>query len=209
MTATRIAVRIHADDPISQSGVAAQLRTRPELRLLASTDPGPADVVLVVADSVDQRVVNSLRGLCRAVPAALVLVVSALDDAAVATAVECGVVGLLRRSEATADQLVATLGAAVRGEGAIPPDLLGRLLNQMGRIQRQILDPRGLSFSGLHQREIEVLRLVSEGHDTREIAQQLAYSERTVKNVLHDVTSRLQLRNRTHAVAYALRQGLI
>ncbi len=45
--------------------------------------------------------------------------------------------------------------------------------------------------------------------DTAEIARTLSYSERTVKNVLHDVTTRRQLRNRSHAVAYALRQGLI
>jgi DNA-binding NarL/FixJ family response regulator len=56
---------------------------------------------------------------------------------------------------------------------------------------------------------VEVLRLVADGLDTSEIARQLAYSERTVKNVLHDVTSRLQLRNRSQAVAYALRQGFI
>ncbi|MDH6118852.1 DNA-binding NarL/FixJ family response regulator [Kitasatospora sp. GAS204A] len=209
MSVQRIAVRVQADDPISQSGVAAQLRIRPELRLLEAADTEHADAVLVVAESVDQQVATQLRSLRRTVPSALVLVVSTMDDAAMATAVECGVVGLVRRAEATADQLVRTLAAAVRGEGAIPPDLLGRLLQQMGRLQRQILDPRGLSFSGLHQREIEVLRLVSEGHDTREIAKHLAYSERTVKNVLHDVTSRLQLRNRSHAVAYAMRQGLI
>ena len=60
-------------------------------------------------------------------------------------------------------------------------------------------------FSG----RADPLRLVADGKDTQEIARELSYSERTVKNVLHDVTSRLQLKNRTHAVAYALRQGLI
>ena len=65
------------------------------------------------------------------------------------------------------------------------------------------------SFTGLATREIEVLRLVADGFGTSEIAHQLSYSERTVKNVLHDITTRLQLRNRSHAVAYALRQGLI
>jgi len=54
-----------------------------------------------------------------------------------------------------------------------------------------------------------VLRLVAEGWDTAQIATKLSYSERTVKNVLHDVTTRLQLRNRSHAVAYAMREGLI
>jgi DNA-binding NarL/FixJ family response regulator len=58
-------------------------------------------------------------------------------------------------------------------------------------------------------REAEVLRLVADGLETREIAEQLCYSQRTVKGILHDVTSRFQLRNRAHAVAFALREGLI
>jgi DNA-binding CsgD family transcriptional regulator len=53
------------------------------------------------------------------------------------------------------------------------------------------------------------LKLVASGHDTAEIAGRLCYSQRTVKNILHDVTTRLQLRNRSHAVAYAVREGLI
>ena len=54
-----------------------------------------------------------------------------------------------------------------------------------------------------------MLRLVSEGFDTAEIAAKTSFSERTVKNVLHEVTTRLQLRNRAHAVGYAMRHGLI
>ncbi|HVX44496.1 MAG TPA: LuxR C-terminal-related transcriptional regulator, partial [Mycobacteriales bacterium] len=49
----------------------------------------------------------------------------------------------------------------------------------------------------------------AEGYSTSEIAEQLAYSERTVKSALHDLTSRYQLRNRSHAVAFAMREGLI
>ena len=79
----------------------------------------------------------------------------------------------------------------------------------MGRLQRQVLSPRGLTFSGLTDREVKVLRLLADGLDTGEVGRQLFLSERTVKNVVHDITSRLNLRNRTHAVAYAVRQGLI
>ena len=91
----------------------------------------------------------------------------------------------------------------------VPGDLLARLLHQVGRLQRQVLAPRGIDLSGLTDREIAVLRLVAEGLDTSEIARRLCYSERTIKNVIHDVTSRLQLRNRSQAVAYAMREGLI
>jgi DNA-binding NarL/FixJ family response regulator len=93
--------------------------------------------------------------------------------------------------------------------GASPPDLLGRLLDQVGQTAAAVLAPRGLTFSGMTERELAVLRLLADGLDTTEIGRQLYYSERTVKNIVHDVTSRLDLRNRTHAVAYALRQGLI
>jgi DNA-binding NarL/FixJ family response regulator len=82
-------------------------------------------------------------------------------------------------------------------------------MDQVSRLHDQVLAPRGLTFSGLSEREVDVLRLVADGCDTAEIARSLCYSERTVKNVIHDVTSRLRLRNRSHAVAYAMRQGLI
>jgi DNA-binding NarL/FixJ family response regulator len=89
------------------------------------------------------------------------------------------------------------------------PDLLGQLLDHVGRLQRDVLTPRGLRFSGLSEREVRVLRLMADGFDTGEIGRRLFYSERTVKHIVHDITSRLHLRNRTHAVAYALRQGYI
>jgi DNA-binding NarL/FixJ family response regulator len=66
-----------------------------------------------------------------------------------------------------------------------------------------------LTFRGLSEREVRVLRLLADGMDTAEVGRELFYSERTVKNIVHDITSRLELRNRTHAVAYAIKQGLI
>ena len=54
-----------------------------------------------------------------------------------------------------------------------------------------------------------MLRLLADGCTTSEIARELCYSERTIKNAIQAFTSRLQLRNRSHAVAYAVRQGLI
>ena len=61
----------------------------------------------------------------------------------------------------------------------------------------------------LTQRERDVLRLLADGLDTAEIASSLAYSERTIKNIIHDVTTRLNLRNRSHAVAYAIKAGIV
>lgn len=203
----RVAIRVCARDPVSQAGVASQLRPRPEVTVLDAGDERAA-VAVVIADSVDKETVHVLRSLQRSC-CRPVLVVTHVDDAGMAAAVEAGVVGLVWRAEATPERLASAICAAARGEGSVPGDLLGRLLAQVGRLQRQLLNPRGLTLNGMSAREVEILRLVAEGLDTAEIAAKLSYSERTVKNALHDVTTRLQLRNRSHAVAYALKQGLI
>jgi len=208
MNAEQLTVYVHADDPILRAGLASQLRPRPEVKVIDAPEPGRTSVALVVADRVAEPTLRTLRSLQR-VGARLVLVVAELDDSDLVAAVEAGVAGVVRRAEASPDRLINVVQAAAVGDGALPPDLLGRLLNQVGKLQRQVLWPRGLTFGGLAEREIEVLRLVADGMDTAEIAAKLSYSQRTIKNILHDITSRLHLRNRSHAVAYALRHGLI
>ncbi|MGC5033633.1 LuxR C-terminal-related transcriptional regulator [Micromonospora sp. DT229] len=205
----RVTVSVHAEDPISRLGVESQLRSRPDLWVVDPGQETPESVALVVIDALDESAARLLRRLHRAGRAKLVLVPARIDDAGLSLAVEHGVVGVVRRSEASAERLSHIVLAVARGEGALPADLLGRLMAQVGRLQRQILEPRGLTLLGLSTREVDVLRLVADGFDTGEIASKLSYSERTVKNILHGVTSRLQLRNRAHAVAYALRNGLI
>lgn len=205
----RVSVYVDAFDPILQAGVVSHLRPRPEVKLLTETEREAADVAVVVVDRVDERTIRMLKCYQRTSETRLVLVAGDLADGDVVTAAEAGVVALLRRHEASADRLVGAITRASCDEGTVPADLLGQLLGQVGALQRGVLAPRGLAFNGLATREIEVLRLVADGCDTGEIAGRLAYSERTVKNVLHDVTTRLQLRNRSHAVAFAMRHGLI
>jgi DNA-binding NarL/FixJ family response regulator len=207
--AQRITTYVYAKDPVSQAGIAAQLRPRPEVDLVEDDGFDQAAVALVMCDDVDEETVRVVRAMQRNGCPRVVLVVSRLDDAAVFAALEAGACGLVRRSEASPSTLVALIRSAAQGDGSVPPDLLGRLLEGIGRLQRQVLAPRGLTMSGLTEREVDVLKLVADGFDTSEIAGTLAYSERTIKNVIHDITSRLCLRNRTHAVAWAVREGLI
>jgi DNA-binding NarL/FixJ family response regulator len=200
---------VYAGDPILQAGVITALRMRPEVRVVEATELDTAAVAVVVADFVDDEVIRALRAVQRGSVPRTVLVARVIDDSTLVAAAEAGVAGLVRRSDATPDNLVRVIVRVAAGDGEIPVDLLGRLLGQVGRLQRQVLAPRGLTFSGLTDREARVLRLVADGRDTAEIAVELCYSQRTVKNVLHDLTTRLQLKNRSHAVAYAVREGLI
>ncbi|MEE3850657.1 response regulator transcription factor [Gordonia sp. LSe1-13] len=205
----RTTTYVYSNDPVLQAGVASQLNLRPEVVVVSDAALDTAEVAVVVADQLDDLVKKNLKALQRNGVPRTMLVLGTIDESTVVAAAEAGVSGLVRRTDATADVLIRQIRHVADGGGVVPTDLVGSLLGQVGRLQRQVLSPRGLHFSGLTEREIDVLRLVSEGYDTAAIAKTLCYSERTVKNVLHDVTTRLQLRNRSHAVAYALREGLI
>ena len=204
----RIPVFVSACDPLSRDGVASQLRGH-GVELVDERTLHPQVVAVVVVDEMDDQALGDVRLVRRRGVEHVVIVATRLDDAGLLVAAEAGASGVLRRGQVTPQSLVACIRAAAAGEGSLPPDLLGRLLGQVGRLQRQVLAPRGLTFSGLTDREVKVLRLLADGLDTAQVGRELFLSERTVKNVVHDVTSRLNLRNRTHAVAYALRHGLI
>ena len=124
---------------------------------------------------------------------------------AVLAALQAGAVGYLRKDELTPETLATAVTAAANGTGVVTPDLLGRLLDGMaenGAESRPVA-------ARLTDREQQVLALIAAGHPTREVAQELSYSERTVKNVLHDVVTKLNARSRSQAVAFAVREGLI
>jgi DNA-binding NarL/FixJ family response regulator len=210
MTAlTRVPVVLSATDPISRAGLAAELRTRHEIQLVTEIEADGDSVVLTVVDRLDDTVIQELRGRQARGQLRQVLITTEIADADLLLAVELGVRAVVLRSDATPERLVRLIRTAASGEATLPPDMLARLLDQVSRLQREVLAPRGLTVAGLSEREVEVLRLVAQGLSTSEIATRLSYSQRTIKTVLHDIVNRFQLRNRTHAVVYAMREGLI
>lgn len=202
-TTTRVPVYLHAD-PILREGLAAQLRPYPQVLIL--NDTSQAQVGVVACDNIDKHALHALRTL-RANDLRLVLVTSHVNDGGLLNAVHAGIVGLLRRDEITTERLLAAITTAANGDGSLPPDLLPRLFEQVKTMQ-QTIQAHGW-VGALSERETEVLRLAAEGLDTREISAKLGWSERTTKNSFTSIFDRLHVRNRTHAVAYALRNGLI
>jgi DNA-binding NarL/FixJ family response regulator len=202
-----IRISVKTRDPISEFGVLAQLRYQPEV---AVAEPGERPAVLVaILDSTDEDAVRWLKALHADGGLPIVLIIGRMDPSALVCLVESGVCGVLNRVDATGERLVRAIQLAAMGNGDLPPELVRHLLDHVGQLSRNLLAPRGLSFAGLTGRERDVLQLIAEGLSTREVAIRLAYSERTIKNVIQDLTMRLNVRNRTHAVAYAVRNGWI
>ncbi|SHI13763.1 DNA-binding response regulator, NarL/FixJ family, contains REC and HTH domains [Streptomyces sp. 3214.6] len=200
---------VQAPDPLSREGAVSQLRVRPEVEVREELPAAAGTVVLLIEDTLDEAALARLRRIVRSEGARAVLVVGTIRETELLDVIECGVGAIVWRREATAHRLVQAVLAAHRGDGDLPADLLGRLISQVGTMHRGAAGRPGAPSLGLAPREVDVLRLVAEGLDTGEIASKLSYSERTVKNVMHGLTTRLHLRNRAHAVAYALREGYI
>lgn len=207
MQQQRIRVRIHCVDPVVRGGITGLLRQRPEVSLLGDSDSLTDAVLVLCVDSVDDATLAQMRKLWRNNPVQTVLITGQIREAELLDVLECGVTAVVRRHEASAERIVRAIQIARRGGGDLPPDLLGGLLGHVGRARRS---GSGESVAAAFTaREMDVIKLIAEGLDTREVAVKLSYSERTVKNVLHDMMLRLNLRNRAHAVAYAAREGYL
>ncbi|MEE1671275.1 response regulator transcription factor [Streptomyces sp. WAC07094] len=204
-----ITVTLHADDPIARAGLSGLLRGQPEIEVLERPVQGVGrrSVAVILADRVDDDAAVMLRRLVRGESREAVLVAGKLHERELLSAVACGVRTFVWRHQATAESLAKAVRSAARGDSEVPSDLLNRLLVQLGR------HGSGASsvpmVTGLSDREVQVLRFVADGLENRQIAGKLSYSERTVKNILHGLMTRMQLRNRAHAVAFALREGYL
>lgn len=212
-------MRVFLVDPhsIYRRGLVACLEGVPEIESVTDAS-GPesawahpelaeADVVLVDHDLDGAH--EFIRALRTRTDASVLVCSARSDQRELLAAVQAGAVGYLWKETLTPDGLVASLRTAAAGSGVLAPDLLGDLLRTIARASNELLEPRGLSLSPLTVREQEVLRLVADGHPTREVAKRLSYSERTVKNVIHDVVTKFNARSRSQAVAAAVREGLI
>jgi DNA-binding NarL/FixJ family response regulator len=168
---------------------------------------GDVDVIFMDHDAVSGP--DAIRSLRERSDASIVVCTSRCDEAHVLGSIEAGATGYLRKDTLHPDALAIAVRAAATGGGVVAPDLVGTLLAGISRVSREVLAPRGMTLSRLTTREQQVLALFADGCSTREVARELSYSERTVKNVLHDVVTKFNARTRTEAVAHAVRAGLI
>lgn len=128
------------------------------------------------------------------------------DDDHLFAAIKAGASGYVLK-DAPPEQMVAAIRAAARGEGYIGPSLVGRVLEEFARVGRLRAAAKEV-FAELTRREMEVLELVGQGLRNKDIAQRLFLSEKTVKNHISSIFSKLQVNDRTEAALLAARHGL-
>jgi DNA-binding NarL/FixJ family response regulator len=203
---------------MSAAGAKAQLMGQPAIELVGPADLDRARVALVVTEAVDEGAARVVKAIQRDGVPRVVLVAARFDEAGVLATVAAGVTSFMRRTEATSARLAEVIREADRSGCQLPEGLLRKAASAgvapgPDPEQTPALDARDRTGSTLTMRltgrETEVLRLVADGYDTSDIAEQLAYSESTIKGVLAKIMARLEARNRCHAVAIVVREGLI
>jgi len=208
---SRLQVALVTTDPISNEGITSVLRSSPELELVPEERMAGADAGLILAWDMNSRILSMLESLDSQFTnphRPLVLVADRLDEHQLVRAVGHGLVSFLPRPSTTVADVVRALLASRDGGAAFPPRMARTLVDEI-RGRRPVGGRSDTSTAGLTRREIEVLSLIADGLSTADVAVKLNYSERTIKAVLQALVRRLGLRNRAHAVAYAVRNGAV
>jgi DNA-binding NarL/FixJ family response regulator len=207
-----VTVAVLANDPVTGEGAVWWLSSCKDITASFWRWRHPADVLLVLAGEVTADTLSRVERVQHETPdrvLPLVLVANDFPEHHVLRAIDLGLVSYLNRQEAGFDDIRRAVQEAAAGPRDAAADVQHSLIARIRAIRDTALAPAGLNLAGLSTREVEVLRFLAEGLSTKQISAKLSYSERTVKSVVHGVVTRLNLRNRTHAVVHALRTGVI
>ena len=137
---------------------------------------------------------------------AVIMLTMHRQDQQVLQAIKSGARGYLLKT-ASSQELAQTIRQVHSGQVQIEPELTGTIVSEVRRLST--LSAEGTSLSELSEKETDILRCVAMGLSNKEIAEQLAYSEKTVKNYLSVIFQKLNIRDRTQAAIFAFRHGLI
>ncbi|MCX6082033.1 MAG: response regulator transcription factor [Chloroflexi bacterium] len=130
------------------------------------------------------------------------------DDASVFAAMRAGARGYLLKG-ADPSEMLAVIRAVAEGQALFGPAIAARLMNYFRDLSTQLASPHlETPFPELSERELEVLKLISQGQNNQEIAQKLVLSPKTVRNHITSIFSKLQVADRAQAIVRARQAGL-
>ena len=218
----RITVFIVDDHDVVRKGLRFYLSAHPEIGVVGEAGDAESavqgvaeqvpDVVLMDlllplqrgAESSDEGGVQATRRIRQISPRTQVVVLTSFaQDELIFSAIKAGALSYLLK-DAGAETVLKAIHAASRGEAILHPRIARRLMAEV-TAPTQRRDPA----AELTAREMEVLRLIAQGHSNADIAAELFITERTVKAHVSNLLGKLHLSDRTQAAVYAWREGLM
>jgi NarL family two-component system response regulator LiaR len=201
------------DQAIVRDGLEMMLKLEPDMEVVGTAKDGAEAVELTEAKDLvlmDLKMpvmsgFEAIRQIRANHPNVKVLVLTTYDDEAwVFDAIDAGAAGYLLK-EAPRDEVVKVIRGTAAGKVYLDPSVAGKVLEQVSRHPTQ--SPTMIT-SKLTEREVEVLRLLANGLNNKDISEQLFLSEGTVRNHVSTILSKLGVSDRTQAAVIALQHGL-
>ena len=212
-----IRVLVVDDQQLFRRGLTMLLAVEPGLEVVGEAGDGvegvtlaetaAPDVVLLDVRMPKKSGIEACLAIKQSVPSAKIIMLTVSDEEAdLYEAVKSGASGYLLK-DSSIEEVAQAIRVVADGQSLISPSMAIKLIDEFKQMSR----PERESGPALRltERELDVLRLVAQGHSNKEIAARLFISENTVKNHVRNMLEKLQLHSRMEAVMYAVRENLL
>lgn len=210
----RIRVLIADDHPVFRFGLRALLQGEPDIEVVGEVTTGleavemalklQPHVVIMDLNMPELNGIEATRRIRDGNPEIAVLVITMFDDDTVFAAMRAGARGYLLKG-AEGQETLRAVRAVANGEAIFSPTIADRIMHYFAHTPSQ---PSLAAFPELTEREREVLALIAQGLTNQAIAARLVLSEKTVRNHVSNIFSKLQVADRAEAIIRARDAGL-
>jgi len=212
---TRQRILLVDDHEVVRVGLRALLEKHPDFEVVAEAASGREAVEKTRSHKPDVVVMDiRLKGgsgieACQEITTEfpdtkVIMLTSYAEDEMLFSAIRAGAAGYVLK-QIGGDDLVRAIESVGRGEALLDPAVTQRVFQEVRKAARE---EEASAFAELTQQEMHVLQLVSEGRTNRQIAEMLFLGEGTVRNYVSSILSKLNVRNRAEAAAYAVEHNL-
>jgi two-component system NarL family response regulator len=214
-----IRVIVADDHALFRRGLEMVLQSESDIEVVAEANDGKEVVTLAVEHAPDlvlmdvrmpgQGGIEAAQAIKEAVPNTKILMLTISDEEEdLYDAIKAGASGYLLK-EISIDDVASAIRSVHAGQSLISPSMASKLLTEFATMARKDAEKQQMPTPRLTDREMQVLTLVAQGLNNRDIAKQLFISENTVKNHVRNILEKLQLHSRMEAVVYAVKEKLL
>lgn len=208
-----ISVLFADDHEMVRIGVSAYLSAQPDIVVVAEADDGGEavklalelrpDIILMDLVMKEMDGIEATKQIMENWPEAkIIIVTSFLDDEKVYPALEAGATSYMLKTS-KAEEIAKAIRETYRGKSVLEPEVTGKIMTKMRE------KPVVKKHDQLTEREMEILLLMAQGKSNQEIADELFIALKTVKVHVSNILAKLEVQDRTQAVIYAFKHGLV
>jgi two-component system NarL family response regulator len=212
-------VLIVDDHALFRRGLQMVLKQEPDIDVVGEAEDGQEavakaqesmpDIILMDVRMPKHSGIEATRQIKELLPHVKILMLTISDEEAdLYDAIKAGASGYLLK-EISIEEVADAIRSVWAGQSRLSPSMAAKLLTEFAAMSKRADERPQFPAPRLTEREMEVLGLVAQGLNNRDIAKELFISENTVKNHIRNILEKLHLHSRMEAVVYAVREKLL